>query len=102
MQAFLNNTLLAQPQPLLDGVCLHSYNNDGGNDWTQPGFLNQTLWQARDMLEIVQKTLARNPQPGPPKFKGGVWCGECGPCNDGGRPNRTALMPPSSRRVCDL
>lgn len=40
----------------LDVYTMHSYNNDGGNSWKVPGFLNQTAVQAaaiRGMLDTV-------------------------------------------------
>ena len=52
LNAFLNHTLRAR---VLDVVVMHSYNNDGGHDWQQPGFLQQTKSQAETMLALAQK-----------------------------------------------
>jgi hypothetical protein len=38
LNAFLNVTL---GQGLIDAVVMHSYNNNGGDDWKVPGFLAQ-------------------------------------------------------------
>ncbi|EDQ84766.1 uncharacterized protein MONBRDRAFT_29948 [Monosiga brevicollis MX1] len=73
-QAFVNATV---PTGLVQGLVMHSYNNNGGNDWHQPGFLDQTLVQAQAM-----STMARTA--GVP-----LWCGECGPHNGGGIANVT-------------
>eukprot|EP00935_MAST-01C_sp_MAST-1C-sp1_P000367 g367.t1 len=75
-RAFLNRTL---SQGLLDAVVMHSYNNDGGSSWSQPGFLSQTARQAATMLSetrLHSQTV-------------GLWCGECGPHNHGGLENVT-------------
>ena len=61
--------------PLVDAFVMHSYNNDGGANWTRPGFLAQTGAQAaglRDLLDAAGH--AATP----------LWCGECGPHNDNG------------------
>ena len=76
MKAFLAQTLQAGT---VDAVVLHSYNNDGGHDWRVPGFLGQTMVQARAMLRETRKHSAGV----------GLWCGECGPHNAGGLPNVT-------------
>lgn len=82
LREFVEETLLAKPSPLLDAVCMHSYNNDGGDFWRRPGFLNQTLRQANDMLQLVSHVT-------PAPASTDVWCGECGPCNNGGVANVT-------------
>jgi heparanase 1 len=80
---FVKDTLLAESGgPLLDAVCMHSYNNDGGNFWRKPGFLNQTLRQAEDILKLVKEA-----RPLRTDWPADVWCGECGPVNDGGLAN---------------
>lgn len=63
----------------IDAVVVHSYNNDGGENWHEPGFLGQTRTQAERML---QETRKHSPS-------AQVWCGECGPHNAGGLPNIT-------------
>jgi heparanase 1 len=74
--AFLKQTLTAGS---LDAVVMHSYNNDGGYNWSQPGFLAQTMQQARVMLAETRKHSAT----------AALWCGECGPHNAGGLANTT-------------
>jgi len=69
-KAFLNSTIT---KGILDGVVMHSYNNDGGEYWQRPGFLSQTLVQAENMLQESRKHSATVP----------LWCGECGPHNQG-------------------
>ena len=76
MRAFLNTTLHTGT---VDSVCMHSYNNDGGDGWKRPGFLNQTRRQAEIMLAEVRKNNPNTP----------LWCGECGPHNGGGVSNIT-------------
>jgi heparanase 1 len=84
MRAFLNATIgNGLPEPLLDGVCMHSYNNDGGDNWRRPGFLAQTGRQAAGMLHEIRK---HTPPAGTPTP---LWCGECGPHNFGGIANKT-------------
>jgi hypothetical protein len=75
-EAFLNETLTGGS---LDVVVMHSYNNDGGDDWAAPGFLNQTRDQAAHMLRAARAVDPRTP----------LWCGECGPHNGGGLENVT-------------
>ena len=77
MQRFLNTTL---EKGFIDGVNVHSYNNDGG--WPRPGFLSQTLEQAEAMREMTRWTS--------PTAE--MWCGECGPHNGGGLPGVTDTM----------
>lgn len=62
----------------LDGYVMHSYNNDGGQSWSVPGFLAETAVQASGIRAMLDTT---NPLP--------LWCGECGPHNGGGLPNIT-------------
>lgn len=76
MQHFLNETLSTD---VLNAVCMHSYNNDGGHNWKHPGFLKQTLTQAHTMLDETRKYSLTTP----------IWCGECGPHNGGGIKNVT-------------
>lgn len=76
MKEFLGAAL---PSHLLDAVCVHSYNNDGGDGWQRPGFLNQTLRQAKAMMAETRKYSATAM----------MFCGECGPHNGGGLPNVT-------------
>lgn len=64
---------------VVDTLCLHSYNNDGGDNWQKPGFLNQTLKQAKGVLKALRNKSSNTP----------LWCGECGPHNDGGVANVT-------------
>jgi heparanase 1 len=75
-RAFLNRTL---SDGLLDAVVMHSYNNDGGDNWERPGFLSQTASQAVTMLSETRLHSAT----------AGLWCGECGPHNHGGLENVT-------------
>ena len=74
--AFLKQTLAAGS---LDAVVMHSYNNDGGDGWSRPGFLGQTMQQAQAMLAETRKHSRTAP----------LWCGECGPHNAGGLANTT-------------
>eukprot|EP00051_Salpingoeca_urceolata_P034979 m.27574 g.27574 ORF g.27574 m.27574 type:complete len:516 (+) comp8574_c0_seq2:47-1594(+) len=78
VNGFVNATL-GVPSPFVDGIVMHSYNNDGGDGWKHPGFLQQTLLQARAMLAAVRSVSATTP----------LWCGECGPHNGGGVKNVT-------------
>jgi hypothetical protein len=48
---FLKETLAAGS---VDAVVMHSYNNDGGENWARPGFLGQTLMQAQTMLKATR------------------------------------------------
>eukprot|EP00041_Stephanoeca_diplocostata_P017442 m.351427 g.351427 ORF g.351427 m.351427 type:complete len:608 (+) comp20700_c0_seq3:147-1970(+) len=74
MGKFLNTSLpLGSPNI----VNMHSYNNDGG--WPNPGFLSQTLVQAKAMMYMTRRVNASTP----------LWCGECGPHNGGGLKNVT-------------
>merc|ERR1712232_1503316 len=75
-KAFLESTV---SKGVLDGVVIHSYNNDGGDFWKRPGFLSQTLAQAENMLRESRKYSSTI----------GLWCGECGPHNTGGVENIT-------------
>lgn len=68
MHAFLNETL---KKGLISDTCMHSYNNDGGMGWSKPGFLNETLTQARFILRDIRAHSAST----------NLWCGECGPHN---------------------
>lgn len=61
---------------------LNSDNNDGGQNWKVPGFLDQQLLLARNMLDVA----STSPYPLP------LWCGECGPHNGGGVANVTGLL----------
>mmetsp|Transcript_2577 Transcript_2577/g.7554 ORF Transcript_2577/g.7554 Transcript_2577/m.7554 type:complete len:517 (-) Transcript_2577:32-1582(-) len=76
--AFANDTLGAH---LVDAVCAHSYNNDG--PWTRPSFANQTLRQ----LDAIRQVVGFDPVEG--GLAPQIWCGECGPHNDGGIENVT-------------
>lgn len=67
--AFLEDVL-----PLVDAVCMHSYNNDG--PWPAPGFVSQTERQYAALARAVGG-------------RAEVWCGECGPHNGGGLANVT-------------
>ena len=71
---------LAAAAPSLGGWCLHSYNNDGGNDWRAPGFLAQTGAQVAGVRGALDAA-GHGALP--------LWCGECGPHNGGGIPNVT-------------
>ncbi len=71
---------LAAAAPSLSGWCLHSYNNDGGGAWKEPGFLAQTAAQVAG----VRGALDAAGYAGLP-----LWCGECGPHNGGGVANVT-------------
>ena len=87
MLEFLNRTIgapqhkdaMSSAAPLVDGVCIHSYNNDGGDGWTKPGFVSQTLRQVEVMKREVRRRSSTMP----------LWCGECGPHNRGGVVNVT-------------
>ena len=50
---------------------LCSYNNHGGDNWTKPGFLDDSWSQASAMYPLAAE--ANVP----------LWCGECGPHNGG-------------------
>lgn len=65
--------------PVLDGFVMHSYNDDGGNGWTQPGFLNETAVQVSGLRGLLDGYSPALP----------LWCGECGPHNGGGIANVT-------------
>ncbi len=80
-RAFLQG-LAAQGTPL-GGYVMHSYNNDGGGGWVGPGLLNETAVQAAGLSAFL-----RDPSSGAPPGLG-LWCGECGPHNGGGRPGLT-------------
>jgi len=80
-RAFLQG-VVAQNIPL-GGYVMHSYNNDGGGDWSEPGLLNETAHQAAGLF-----TLLRDGSTGASPDLG-LWCGECGPHNGGGRPGLT-------------
>lgn len=73
-------SFLAAAAPSLDGWCLHSYNNDGGNGWKAPGFLAQTAEQVAGVRGALDAA-GRAALP--------LWCGECGPHNGGGVVNVT-------------
>ena len=76
IRAFLNRTL---SEGLIQGICMHSYNDDGGNDWTERAvFPNETLRQGQAMMEWSREYSPRGRPPVP------VWCAECGPHNGGG------------------
>lgn len=68
----------------IDAYVMHSYNNDGGNSWRVPGFLNQTAVQAAGLRGALDAAAAAAHTPALPLF-----CGECGPHNGGGIPNVT-------------
>lgn len=36
-----------------DVIVMHSYNNDGGDGWEKPGFLQQTMQQAKAMHDFL-------------------------------------------------
>lgn len=83
MSAFLEAALPAHGDPstrLVDALVMHSYNNDGGDNWAVPGFLNQTGLQAAGLRSLLTHATA-------PAFP--LICGECGPHNGGGLPNIT-------------
>ena len=61
---------------------------DGGDDWTAPGWLAQTGTQARGMLAAMRAAAAANAS-GPLRASWRLWCGECGPHNDNGLANKT-------------
>jgi hypothetical protein len=71
LSAFLNATL---PNGLVDAVCVHSYNNDA-----TPGLLSQTKRQVEALSKAVGALAPDAP----------IWCGECGPHNEGGVLNVT-------------
>jgi heparanase 1 len=64
----------------IGGYVMHSYNNNGGEDWKVPGLLNQTAAQAAGIRAFLDAQ-GRASLP--------LWCGECGPHNGGGLPNIT-------------
>ena len=75
IRAFLNQSLA---EGLIDGICLHSYNDNGGLNWTAPPLLNQSLREAETMQRWAREYSPQGSAPAP------VWCGECGPHNHGG------------------
>ncbi len=75
-----SRAFLAAAAPSLDGWCLHSYNNDGGDGWKAPGFLAQTAAQVAGVRGALDAA-GRAALP--------LWCGECGPHNGGGIANVT-------------
>ena len=82
--AFMKNFLDQAP---IDDVCFHSYNNDGGDNWNTPGFLAQTGVQARGMLAAMAAAAKKNASALHSSWR--LWCGECGPHNEGGLANKT-------------
>lgn len=68
----------------LDAYVMHSYNNDGGDAWTKPGFLAQTGQQAVGIRSFLNDFAASSGTPPLP-----LLCGECGPHNGGGLRNVT-------------
>ena len=79
VKKFLNETIRHGQSPLIDGYCIHSYNNDGGDEWKRPGFLSQTLRQVLALKEEIRKHSDSIP----------IWAGEIGPHNEGGLLNVT-------------
>eukprot|EP00944_MAST-04C_sp_MAST-4C-sp1_P015579 g15579.t1 len=79
VKKFLNETIRHGQSPLIDGYCIHSYNNDGGDEWKRPGFLSQTLRQVLALKEEIRKHSEAIP----------IWAGEVGPHNEGGLLNVT-------------
>jgi heparanase 1 len=75
IRAFLSQSLV---EGLIDGICLHSYNDNGGDNWTAPPLLNQSLREAETMQRWAREYSPQGSAPAP------VWCGECGPHNHGG------------------
>jgi hypothetical protein len=76
-QSFVSNITV-------DAYVMHSYNNDGGDGWTAPGFLAQTAAQAAGLRGVLNADAAARGAPALP-----LWCGECGPHNGGGLANVT-------------
>ena len=79
VKKFLNETIRHGQPPFIDGYCIHSYNNDGGDEWKRPGFLSQTLRQVLALKEEIRKHSEAIP----------IWAGEVGPHNEGGLLNVT-------------
>lgn len=65
---------LSKENKLIGALCVHSYDNDGS-----PGLLSQTKRQVEAILRTAR---AVDPD-------ARVWCGECGPHNQGGVANVT-------------
>jgi heparanase 1 len=76
MSAFLGSALHGPGGALIDGLVMHSYNNDGGGGWVRPGLLNETAVQAAGLRALLDAAAG-------PAFP--LSCGECGPHNGGGR-----------------
>ena len=88
-----------------DVIVMHSYNNDGGDGWKKPGFLEQTLSQARAMYNYLasigcvvsgcsataseQRALMCHHCPCLASRSTPLWCGECGPHNGSGVKGKT-------------
>ena len=77
---FLQATLPeGQSNNIIDGYCLHGYNDDGGDHWKHAGFNSEILHQAVALKRSLKKYDNTIP----------LWVGESGPHNHGGIENVT-------------